>query len=313
MLEHPAFPALVALLLHGTLLWSLARIRVDSAPEDPGLDGEELATFALDLRTTSWLIEAPSLPVGPAPTTEALVVEEPTSAVDPMLDPSTPVEPPGLDPSSTAHLEQPSAAEPADEPLVGSTSDPLEETASVSATTPRPTEPEPQPDLTATRDPSAAPEQGLAGSPAPADDTRPRTDAGELALPKPDATARRGPSQGSTAGETTAGSSTSAVGSQELESVSAGALRARSSPRPEYPAGARRRGEEGAVTCRLTIERSGRVLDVQLVTSSGFPDLDAAALHALRRWRFDSLERLTRAERVVVVHRLRFELARARD
>jgi protein TonB len=49
-----------------------------------------------------------------------------------------------------------------------------------------------------------------------------------------------------------------------------------------YPEEARRRGEEGRVTVRFTVLRSGQVTDVTVVRSSGSPRLDAAALQMLR-------------------------------
>jgi protein TonB len=49
-----------------------------------------------------------------------------------------------------------------------------------------------------------------------------------------------------------------------------------------YPEEARRRGEQGAVTVRFTVEPSGRVVDVSVVRSSGSPRLDAAAEAMLR-------------------------------
>ncbi|HTW73135.1 MAG TPA: energy transducer TonB [Acetobacteraceae bacterium] len=49
-----------------------------------------------------------------------------------------------------------------------------------------------------------------------------------------------------------------------------------------YPEEARRRGEEGTVTVRFTVEPSGRVTDVAVVGSSGSPRLDAAATAMLR-------------------------------
>ena len=44
-----------------------------------------------------------------------------------------------------------------------------------------------------------------------------------------------------------------------------------------YPQEARRRGEEGNVIVRFTVEPSGQVVAVALVHSSGSPRLDAAA------------------------------------
>ncbi|KPF73688.1 hypothetical protein IP88_08455, partial [alpha proteobacterium AAP81b] len=56
---------------------------------------------------------------------------------------------------------------------------------------------------------------------------------------------------------------------------------------PAYPSAARRLGEEGAVVLDVTIGSDGGVLDVRLLTSSGSPRLDAAAIdHARARWHF---------------------------
>jgi len=49
-----------------------------------------------------------------------------------------------------------------------------------------------------------------------------------------------------------------------------------------YPDAARRRGEQGDVTLRFSVERSGQVTDVTVVKSSGSPRLDAAATAMLR-------------------------------
>lgn len=49
-----------------------------------------------------------------------------------------------------------------------------------------------------------------------------------------------------------------------------------------YPPEARRRGEEGNVAVRFTVEPSGQVVAVAVVHSSGSPRLDAAAEALLR-------------------------------
>ena len=49
-----------------------------------------------------------------------------------------------------------------------------------------------------------------------------------------------------------------------------------------YPETARRRGIEGEVTVRFTIDRAGRVLSVTILRSSGATELDAAAEATLR-------------------------------
>jgi TonB family protein len=60
------------------------------------------------------------------------------------------------------------------------------------------------------------------------------------------------------------------------------ALTAWLTSRKTYPDEARRSGAEGGVTLRFTVDRSGRVLDVALVRSSGSGVLDAAAEALLR-------------------------------
>jgi protein TonB len=49
-----------------------------------------------------------------------------------------------------------------------------------------------------------------------------------------------------------------------------------------YPEEARRRGEQGNVAMRFTVEPSGQVTNVTVVHSSGSPRLDAAAEAMLR-------------------------------
>ena len=56
--------------------------------------------------------------------------------------------------------------------------------------------------------------------------------------------------------------------------------------KPDYPIGARRRGEEGSVVLDVTVAPSGRAARVVLVTSSGFSELDAAAERAAMQARF---------------------------
>lgn len=60
----------------------------------------------------------------------------------------------------------------------------------------------------------------------------------------------------------------------------------RSSIRPEYPAGARARGEQGEVTLEIAVDAEGGVSEVRVVSSSGFSALDDAATKAVRRATF---------------------------
>jgi protein TonB len=50
-----------------------------------------------------------------------------------------------------------------------------------------------------------------------------------------------------------------------------------------YPEEARRRGEEGNVALRFTVDRSGRVLEAAIAKGSGSARLDEAALGLLRQ------------------------------
>lgn len=59
-----------------------------------------------------------------------------------------------------------------------------------------------------------------------------------------------------------------------------------SAPPPSYPALARRRGEEGRVTVRADIGSDGIPRNVGVEVSSGSAALDAAAVEAVRGWRF---------------------------
>ena len=57
-------------------------------------------------------------------------------------------------------------------------------------------------------------------------------------------------------------------------------------PPPEYPAFARRRGEEGRVLLRVHVASDGTPREIEVKTSSGSERLDRAALDAVKRWKF---------------------------
>ena len=60
---------------------------------------------------------------------------------------------------------------------------------------------------------------------------------------------------------------------------------------PSYPEIARRSGWEGTVLLRLKIDANGRVLDVTVQESSGYPVLDAEAVNAVRSWKGEPARR----------------------
>ena len=66
--------------------------------------------------------------------------------------------------------------------------------------------------------------------------------------------------------------------------------RPRRSIRPDYPKNARLRGEQGNVVLEFRVDATGAVESVSVVMSSGFPELDAAALRAVRQARFRPAE-----------------------
>ena len=57
-------------------------------------------------------------------------------------------------------------------------------------------------------------------------------------------------------------------------------------PPPSYPLTARRKGDEGTVTLRVLVTQDGVPGNVVIDRSSGSTALDAAALAAVRAWRF---------------------------
>ena len=56
--------------------------------------------------------------------------------------------------------------------------------------------------------------------------------------------------------------------------------------KPDYPKGARQRGEQGDVVLEIRVNAAGIVDRVDVVSPSGFPELDEAAVRAARTARF---------------------------
>jgi len=82
----------------------------------------------------------------------------------------------------------------------------------------------------------------------------------------------------------------------------------RRNPAPEYPEPARRRGYEGTVMLDLLVNREGRVSDVRLSRSCGFPVLDRAAVAAVKGWFFEPATKGTEPVEMWVKVPIRFEL-----
>ncbi|EEF57068.1 energy transducer TonB [Pedosphaera parvula] len=64
--------------------------------------------------------------------------------------------------------------------------------------------------------------------------------------------------------------------------------RGRRSPAPDYPVTAKRRRHEGLVVLRVQVDAKGRPTQVEVKESSGFAELDEAAVETVRRrWEFE--------------------------
>jgi protein TonB len=78
--------------------------------------------------------------------------------------------------------------------------------------------------------------------------------------------------------------------------------------RKTYPEEARRRGEEGRVAVRFTVDRSGRVVDAAIVAASGSALLDEAALGLLRQAVFPAFPADMAQPRVTITTTVRYSL-----
>ena len=81
-------------------------------------------------------------------------------------------------------------------------------------------------------------------------------------------------------------------------------------PAPRYPASAKRAGEEGRVMLRVLVSADGGAQSVEIAQTSGFDRLDAAAVDAVRRWRFVPARRGDAAVAAHVNVPVAFSLAR---
>jgi protein TonB len=77
---------------------------------------------------------------------------------------------------------------------------------------------------------------------------------------------------------------------------------------PPYPDSARRLGVQGTTHLRFEVLPNGRVGSVQVDRSAGHPDLDQAAVEAIRQWRFEPARRGSEPVTVWVTLPVRFEL-----
>ncbi|WP_028682951.1 energy transducer TonB, partial [Pseudomonas chlororaphis] len=70
------------------------------------------------------------------------------------------------------------------------------------------------------------------------------------------------------------------------ESAAVSGLASLGNPPPEYPSLALRRNWEGTVVLRIKVLPNGRAGSVEVTRSSGKPQLDEAAVAAVKNWKF---------------------------
>jgi len=82
----------------------------------------------------------------------------------------------------------------------------------------------------------------------------------------------------------------------------------RSNPPPKYPAVARRRGFQGNVVLEVLVGQIGNVIDLRVLSSSGYPILDRAAKSSVKHWTFEPGMRGQKKVEMWVRVPIRFEL-----
>lgn len=82
----------------------------------------------------------------------------------------------------------------------------------------------------------------------------------------------------------------------------------RSNPPPKYPALARRRGFQGNVVLEVLVGPVGNVIELHVLSSSGYPILDRAAKSSVKNWTFEPGTRGQEKVEMWVRVPIRFEL-----
>ena len=82
----------------------------------------------------------------------------------------------------------------------------------------------------------------------------------------------------------------------------------RSNPPPKYPSVARRRGFQGNVVLEVLVSALGNVIELHVLSSSGYPILDRAAKSSVKNWTFEPGMRGQEKVEMWVRVPIRFEL-----
>jgi TonB family protein len=73
---------------------------------------------------------------------------------------------------------------------------------------------------------------------------------------------------------------------------------------PPYPSSAQANGEQGDVTLNVRVNQDGHVRNIKLEKSSGFDDLDNAAIEGVLSWHYMPTARWSSWEHVTIAFRL---------
>jgi len=73
---------------------------------------------------------------------------------------------------------------------------------------------------------------------------------------------------------------------------------------PTYPSAAQVNGEQGDVGLKVRVNQDGRVRNIELEKTSGFDDLDNAAIGGVLRWRYLPSPRWSSWVHVTIAYRL---------
>jgi periplasmic protein TonB len=220
-------------------------------------------------------VSEPALPSAPEPVPELPALVPLTVAGAPLVEaPSATAETAPVEPETPASLPDTveMMATPAADPLALEVPETLA-MAPLEIVQAQEPEPAPRPAEETLRDPAESAEERVAESPSGTRPTAPpeASEDGIVAAappPSPAAEEARRSAQPPRPG---------------IEAAYLAALQARLERYKDYPRPARRRGEEGTVLLRFTINRYGMVIEHAIVQSSGFQSLDNSVEHMIRR------------------------------
>ncbi|WP_157861444.1 energy transducer TonB [Desulfurivibrio alkaliphilus] len=151
--------------------------------------------------------------------------------------------------------------------------------------------PVPQPPPAPTPEPEPVPEPKPAPEPeaktAPEDSKKPPEPPLDKAKPVAKETAAASPAPAPLTSAAEAAGATAKQQSTAAGPITEARPLYRENPPPPYPRAAQRRHHQGTVILEVLVNRQGRVEELQVAESSGYPLLDQAALAAVADWRFE--------------------------